>query len=184
MFEAQHEQTAPCHGCTGKTEDITRLQDRLTGARIGLAHAVVGNEELVNEQTHCLVRDVLIATACTGDLNCEDGGCLMDRIAQEKQRLVPRCSSCDHPCGRNDDYDMSLLWNADEDSRRLKFQLLFGVRGIAFRCPHTPTCIRRNPDGLITHAEYRIPAQISYLRASVIDEQGRRAWTNPIFLKD
>ena len=51
----------------------------------------------------------------------------MDRIVKEKQRLVPRCQSCDHPCGRNDDYDMTLLWNADEDDRSLKSLILFGI---------------------------------------------------------
>ena len=45
MFCFQCEQTAGCTGCTGakgvcgKTADTARLQDELTGALIGLAHA-------------------------------------------------------------------------------------------------------------------------------------------------
>ena len=45
MFCYQCEQTAACTGCTGdkgvcgKTSDIAALQDRLTGALIGLAGA-------------------------------------------------------------------------------------------------------------------------------------------------
>ena len=46
MFCYQCEQTAGCAGCTGaigvcgKTADVAQLQDELTGALIGLAHAV------------------------------------------------------------------------------------------------------------------------------------------------
>ena len=33
----------------------------------------------------------------------------------------------------------------------------------------------------LTQAEAKIPEGQSYIRASVIDANGRRAWTNPIF---
>ncbi|MFR8675034.1 MAG: hypothetical protein ACLVEO_09350 [Lachnospiraceae bacterium] len=45
MFCFQCEQTAGCNGCTGsrgvcgKTADVAKAQDQLTGALIGLAHA-------------------------------------------------------------------------------------------------------------------------------------------------
>ncbi len=130
MFGVQCEQAA----CTGKADVCGRqenpalLQDRLTGALIGLAHAVIGNEELVNEQTHQLVREALIANVNCSNETIEK---LLEQIAAEKLRVVPRCSICDHPCGRNDDYDMSLMWNAQEDIRSLKSLLLFGIRGMA-----------------------------------------------------
>ena len=50
-----------------------------------------------------------------------------------------------------------------------------------------PTRIRRGSDGLITHAEFKLdswPGPYAYVRASVVDENGKKAWTNPIFLKD
>ena len=34
----------------------------------------------------------------------------------------------------------------------------------------------------LTSAETKLPEGQSYVRASVIDEKGRRAWTNPIWL--
>jgi len=46
-----------------------------------------------------------------------------------------------------------------------------------------PTYIKRNPDGLIGRAEYKVPDYYKYLRVSVKDEAGRRAWSNPIFIK-
>ena len=39
---------------------------------------------------------------------------MMDRVDIEKQKLVPECYRCASSCGRNNDYDMSKLWNADE----------------------------------------------------------------------
>ncbi len=50
MFCFQCEQTAGCTGCTGKagvcgkTADVAKLQDELTGALVGLARAASGKE--------------------------------------------------------------------------------------------------------------------------------------------
>ena len=61
---------------------------------------------------------------------------LIGRVHEEKARLVPGCSGCGSRCGRNDDYDMNLLWNAQEDIRSLKSLILFGVRGMAAYAHH------------------------------------------------
>ena len=49
-----------------------------------------------------------------------------------------------------------------------------------------PTQVRRSADGTLTRAEFDIingwPGPYKYVRATVIDEDGRYAWTNPIFL--
>ena len=51
MFCFQCEQTAGCKGCTGaagvcgKKADVAGLQDKLTGALIGLARATDGNTQ-------------------------------------------------------------------------------------------------------------------------------------------
>ena len=55
-------------------------------------------------------------------------------------------------------------------------------RSIGFRGPLEPTNMYRNADGLITRAECRFPKYLTYIRGIVCDEQGNRAWTNPIFL--
>lgn len=39
-------------------------------------------------------------------------------------------------------------------------------------------------DALLTSAEYNLSDKYKYIRASVVDENGNRAWTNPIFIKD
>ncbi len=55
---------------------------------------------------------------------------------EQKARLVPDCSSCVSACGRNDDYDVENIWSAQEDIRRLKSLILFGVRGMAAYAYH------------------------------------------------
>lgn len=55
---------------------------------------------------------------------------------QEKARLIPNCSGCASPCGKNNDYEMSELWNADENIRSLKSLILFGLRGMAAYAYH------------------------------------------------
>ncbi|MBE5773548.1 MAG: hydroxylamine reductase, partial [Clostridiales bacterium] len=61
MFCFQCEQTAGCAGCTGKmgvcgkSADVAGIQDRLTGALIGLGHAAKGNEGKLTDETHRLV---------------------------------------------------------------------------------------------------------------------------------
>ena len=57
MFCFQCEQTAGCAGCTGKmgvcgkSADVAGIQDRLTGALIGLGHAAKGNEGKLTDET-------------------------------------------------------------------------------------------------------------------------------------
>ena len=45
-----------------------------------------------------------------------------------------------------------------------------------------PTCIVRSADGELTRAEFKIGDGYDYIRAVVIDKDGKYAWTNPIFL--
>ena len=61
---------------------------------------------------------------------------LIDEVHAEKEKLVPNCSDCGAPCGRNDDYEMSKVWDADEDIRSLKSLILFGIRGVAAYAYH------------------------------------------------
>ena len=41
----------------------------------------------------------------------------------------------------------------------------------------------RDPEGKMTEAECKVPENLKYIRVCVMDKEGRRAWTNPIFLR-
>ena len=142
MFCFQCEQTACGTGCTGKAgvcgkkADTAGLQDQLTGALIGLARATEGNGSSVTEDTHRLVMEALFATLTNVNFDNDAIEELTRRVEEEKQRLAPDCSVCGSACGRNDNYDMEKLWNADEDIRSLKSLILFGIRGMAAYAYH------------------------------------------------
>ena len=142
MFCFQCEQTAGCTGCTGsagvcgKKADTAQLQDELTGALIGLARATVNNEDLITDTTDQLILDGLFTTVTNVNFNNETLRALIDQIHLERNRFTPMCSSCTSPCGKANDYDMSDLWNADEDTRSLKSLILFGIRGISAYAYH------------------------------------------------
>ena len=75
MFCFQCEQTAGCAACTGnagvcgKKAETSALQDRLTGALIGLAHAVQGNEHKVAAETDKLILEGLFTTVTNVNFN-------------------------------------------------------------------------------------------------------------------
>ena len=141
MFCFQCEQTAGCTGCTGKagvcgkTADVAELQDELTGALIGLARATDADTP-VNADTWRLMIEGLFTTVTNVNFNEKTIRELIEQVHAERERLAPNCSGCGSRCGRDDDYDMNLLWNAQEDIRSLKSLILFGVRGMSAYAHH------------------------------------------------
>lgn len=141
MFCFQCEQTG-CSGCTGsagvcgKKADTAKLQDELTGALIGLARSTEGNEHLINSNTYKLIIEGLFTTLTNVNFDDISIRNQIEHVHQEKARLIPNCRGCASPCGKNDDYEMSELWNADENIRSLKSLILFGLRGMAAYAYH------------------------------------------------
>ena len=141
MFCFQCEQTAGCTGCMGKagvcgkSAATAKLQDELTGALVGLARATDGGA-YVSDSTWKVTIEGLFATVTNVSFNDETLQVLIDRVHAEKHTVVPQCSACGVPCGRTDDYDMKMLWEADEDIRSLKSLILFGIRGMAAYAYH------------------------------------------------
>lgn len=142
MFCYQCEQTAGCIGCTGnagvcgKKADTADLQDKLTGALIGLARSTQGNEYKVSASTHQLIIEGLFTTLTNVNFNNDTIQQLINRVEAEKRKLIPDCYACAASCGKNNDYDMNNLWEADEDVRSLKSLILLGIRGVATYAYH------------------------------------------------
>ena len=140
MFCFQCEQTAGCSGCTGaagvcgKKSVTADLQDELTGALVGLAHACMNNPK--TEQTDRIIIEGLFTTITNVNFNDETLREMIARVREEKGRVVPGCAACMSPCGNTSDYDMKRMWEADEDIRSLKSLILFGIRGMAAYAYH------------------------------------------------
>ena len=113
-----------------KPADAAEIRDELTGALIGLARATQGNTQPTERTYRLLIKGLLFTNPCVG-LKAEALRELKDAVRAEKKRLVPRCWECKSPCGRNEDYDLKKLREADEDISSLKSLLLCGLRSVA-----------------------------------------------------
>ncbi len=140
MFCFQCEQTKGCAGCDGnagvcgKTAQTANLQDRLTGALIGLARAVDASQTV--EKPNKLAMEALFATLTNVNFNDNEIISLTGKVASAKKSIVEGCTECSEPCGRTADYDLGKLWNDNEDIRSLKSLILFGIRGVAAYAYH------------------------------------------------
>ena len=134
MFCFQCEQTAGCAGCTGsagvcgKTADTAKLQDQLTGALIGLARSSRGKTP--SESSRRAMVEGLFTTITNVSFDEERIREQIENVKKEKNVLTAGSGDGSQPCTGNEDYDMDLLWNADEDIRSLKSLILFGLRGM------------------------------------------------------
>ena len=141
MFCFQCEQTAGCAGCMGKvgvcgkTADMAKLQDKLTGALVGLARATEGAVS-VTEQTYRVIIEGLFMTLTNVNFDEEAIKQQISLVHREKENLVPQCGSCKAPCGHSEDYNLEELWDANENIRSLKSMILFGLRGMAAYAYH------------------------------------------------
>ena len=130
MFCFQCEQTAGCTGCTGKAgvcgkpADTANLQDRLTGALIGLARASEGAAP--SKARDRLLIEGLFTTVTNVSFDDVAIAALLDRIHAEKNSLSKN----------DDDYTMPGLWEDNEDIRSLKSLILFGMKGMAAYAYH------------------------------------------------
>ncbi|WP_312643455.1 hydroxylamine reductase [Hydrogenoanaerobacterium sp.] len=140
MFCFQCEQTAGGTGCQGragvcgKKADTSELQDKLTGALIGLAKATIGNTP--TDTTHRTVIEGLFTTITNVSFDDDAIERQIAKTEAAKEDLIPQCSSCQSSCARNDNYDMASLWTDNEDIRSLKSLILFGIRGMAAYAYH------------------------------------------------
>ncbi len=130
MFCFQCEQTAACKGCggkigvCGKSSDIAKLQDQLTGALIALACGA--DPAKATKETHRRIMEGLFTTLTNVNFSEEALRAQIDAVSKEKAALS--CSG--------GDYDMNRIWNAPEDIRSLKSLILFGLRGMAAYAYH------------------------------------------------
>ena len=117
MFCFQCEQTAGCTACTGaagvcgKTADVARLQDDLTGTLVALARAESGGRG--DTESDGLMLEGMFA--CVSNVSFDPKA-----IAALERRVRAKAISL----GEFSSYDMGLLWDAQEDIRSLKSLLL------------------------------------------------------------
>ncbi len=101
-----------------------KTYNKLLGALIGLARSIDWYSP-IEETTMTILIKVLSEIAQGEDLlNDTAIRSLTKELHLEKFRLVPDCFTCLNRCGRTDDYDMELMWNATEEVHLAKSALL------------------------------------------------------------
>lgn len=122
MFCFQCEQTCKGTGCTiqgacGKQADTANLQDELTSKIIELANCSNKSEEI----TKTLI-DGLFTTITNVNFDNKS----IEKFTKEVENLID-CNST---------FNISSVWNCNEDIRSLKSLILFGLKGIGAYAHH------------------------------------------------
>ena len=115
----------------------------LISALIGLARAIEGNEHKVSSITTDLLIKGILFSLSHMQYDTDILQNIKDRIHEEKKRLIPRCSDCTSPCGRNDDYDITVLQKESKNICIFKTLLLFHLHVIAGYIYHA-SCLKED----------------------------------------
>lgn len=142
------------------------LFDTLMGAIIGLARATEGNEDLITESTHRTMQDALAMAIDADETSLFD---MLDRIRDEKRKLVPNCFDCAMPCGRTSDFDMNMLANETPTLQKAKIELLALLQALAKNAPLDAQTMRIfyqalnfiGYDGATTEQIYKLAEKLS-----------------------
>jgi len=107
-------------GICGKRVDTAELQDALTGVLIEFARITEDNRGLVTSKTNQLITGSLFITVTNVSFDNDTIQVLINKIYAEKERFMLQYGDCTVLCEQNTDYDMRMLWEADEDIHSLK----------------------------------------------------------------
>ena len=102
----------------------------LAGALIGLARATFGNDDIITPTTF----PVIVAALAVKD---EETEAMLAAVEAEKYKIVPDCAVCRVKCGRNENFDLSLLENEQPQEREMKLEILDTARRIATQIQET-----------------------------------------------
>ena len=106
----------------------TPLHNELLGAVIGLARTCANNPK--TDDTDRLLFTALRVSA-NGTANDQMLTAMIRRVNEEKAVISPGCATCTARCGNTDNYDMSLLWNADDEIKNAKLAILENAQTLA-----------------------------------------------------
>lgn len=98
-------------------------------ALIGLIGACNNNPKTENTD-HVVIR-ALAFPIINPTANDESALKIIREIYTEKYTVAPGCATCATPCGNTSDYDMNRIYNATEDTRRMKLQILSALQELA-----------------------------------------------------
>ncbi len=99
----------------------------LLGAMIALGRACEGNKNRPDAASHKALLSAMRLTVPGTMPDCGEIEKCLENLRFEKQKLVPRCSSCEKQCGRNDEYSIYEIKSSSTETAALKEALLLGL---------------------------------------------------------
>ena len=99
-------------------------EDKIISVLIGLVGACNNNPKTENT-------DYLVIKALASSSDPHSANEIIDEIRAEKNRIAPGCMTCTSPCGNTSYYDMSRIYNAEAEIRKVKLQILSEIRETA-----------------------------------------------------
>lgn len=106
-------------------------EDKIISALIGLIGACSSNPKTAN--TDALVIKALAFPLVFPEFDDRALEELIQEIYSEKFTIAPGCAQCAAPCGNTSDYDMNRIYQAEDNIRTLKLQILSQLQKIAFQ---------------------------------------------------
>lgn len=103
--------------------------DRIISALIGLVGACSNNPKTAD--TDSLVIKALAFPLLFPGYDDRALQKIVEAIYSEKSCVAPDCAVCAAPCGNTSDYDMRRIYEADDEIRKLKLQILEKLREMA-----------------------------------------------------
>lgn len=95
---------------------------KIAGAVIGVGRAAEGNKNRPDANTHQVLLDALShINVYTDSITAQE---IVEKLHEEKYKLVPRCLSCAKQCGRNNDFICEELNPRIDELTSIKFKLL------------------------------------------------------------
>lgn len=105
------------------------MENRIISVLIGLVGACRNNPK--TENTDSLLIKALAFSGSSLNLDNSAIEKLIDEIRAEKNRIAPNCAYCASPCGNTSDYDMSRLYESENETGQLKIKILCELNEIA-----------------------------------------------------
>lgn len=130
--------------------------DKIISALIGLVGACGSNQK--TENTDGIVLSALAFAGLHPDCSEDDIAAAVSEIHADKYAISPNCATCIMPCGNTSDYDMSRIYNAPDDIRKIKLDIISDIRLIAEKAVRSGRELPTEEIELI----YRALAYVSY----------------------
>lgn len=104
-------------------------EDKIISVLAGLAGACSNNPK--TPDTDSLILKALAFPGLCPEPDENSLAEVLEGLYAEKNAIAPGCAECAFPCGNTSDYDMNRIYEAGEEIRKLKLEIISGLQSLA-----------------------------------------------------